>query len=131
MSTAYYSKELPEQPLYIGGKPYRFDFLATEDPALIKHLDLAAARHVGGVLKISQAQYEAGLDEKKKQTSTPSSRRLHQREEVRQKLIPSPRRGAGRVAAGEDSKAAATPDKAAVSASAEQYRPKTSKGLLA
>lgn len=133
MSTSYYSKELPEQPIYINGAPHRFDFLATSDPVLIRHLDSAAAKHVGGIIKITQAQYEAAQEVKKKTPSPAFSQKRHQREEVRQKVIPSQprRRGAAVAVESAGNPVALTPEAAALKAhDMEKFKPKTSKGIL-
>lgn len=132
MSTSYFSKELPDSPIYINGQPYRFDFLATSDESLIRHLTNAAARRVGGVLVLTKQQYDEAVESKKKQKSQPSSQRRPGREEIRQKVIPSPRsRDAARVAAAEGDGVFATPEAAAVATkSLEQYKPTTAKGLL-
>lgn len=71
MSTKYYSKEIPEQAVYIFGQPFRFDFLATEDVALITELDKCVRKQVGGVISITKEQYEDEV--KKKSIATQSS----------------------------------------------------------
>jgi hypothetical protein len=133
MSTSYYSKELPDQPLYINGTPYRFETLATDDPVLSKHLDNAAAKHVGGIVKISKAEYDAAQDLKKKNPQPAFSQKRHQREEVKQKLLPSRPRSRGVAAAveSEDNPVELTPEQAALKAqSMEQFKPRTAKGIL-
>lgn len=134
MSTSYYSKELPDQPLYINGAPYRFEFLATDDPALIKHLDNAAAKHVGGIIKIDKAAYDQAQDLKKKGSQPSFSQKRPGREEVRQKLLPSRQKSRGAAAAveSEGNPVELTPEQAALKAQGmEQFKPKTSKGILA
>lgn len=134
MSTSYFAKELPEQPIYINGQAMRFDVFATSDPDVIQKLSSAAAKRVGGVLVITKEQYESALEDKKKVQSNPSLKRRQGREEVKQKVIPlNPRKaGAGRVAVPVDSKAiAATPEEVAIKAqNVQQFRPKVAKGIL-
>ena len=130
MSTEYYSKELPESPIYINGAAVRFDLLETQDPSLIQHLNNAAAKHVGGIVKLTQQQYEAALELKKKAQLNPSLPKRHQREEVRQKVVPLNRRkNAAAVVA--DIENSPTPEQAALQAqNIEKFRPKTAKGIL-
>jgi hypothetical protein len=134
MSTSYYSKELPDQPIYINGKPYRFELLATDDPALSRHLDSAAAKHVGGIIKLSKAEFDAAQDLKKKQTSQPSFQKRLGREEVKQKIIPRNQRsrGAAHAVEEEGNPVELTPEQAAIKAQdREQFKPKTARGILA
>lgn len=67
--TRFFAKELPEQPIYISGRPYRFDFLATEDAWLIGELQNAALSGVGGIIEITKDAYDESL---KKKSGTPS-----------------------------------------------------------
>lgn len=62
------------------GQPLKFDILATQDTLLIAELDKCAARGVGGVMTLTEAQYNEEV--KKKETgqsllnsSNPSKRR--------------------------------------------------------
>jgi hypothetical protein len=71
----WYSKELPDAPVYVNGFPLRFDFLATEDPTLIAELDKCAHRGMGGVVSITQEEYE--VEVKKKDSSIQSSNSLN------------------------------------------------------
>jgi hypothetical protein len=73
----FYAKELPESPVYVAGHPLIFDFMETEDSALIAELDKCVARHVGGVVEISEEQF---IDEiKKKETGNNSANSLRPR----------------------------------------------------
>ena len=63
----YFLKEIPTNPIYVMGQPYRFDFLATEDPLLISELDKCIKHQRGGVVAITQETYEAEV--KKKEAS--------------------------------------------------------------
>lgn len=70
----FYSKELPESPVYVAGHPLVFDFLETEDAALIEELDKCIARHVGGVVSITEDQFREEV--KKKENGSPSAASL-------------------------------------------------------
>lgn len=63
----FYKKELVSNKLGLpGGRAVRFEvigvsdtgILATEDPGLIAELDKAAASHRGGVVELTEAQYQ-------------------------------------------------------------------------
>lgn len=71
----WFLKELPDAPLYIFGSPFRFDFLATEDPALIAELDKCVRKSIGGVVSITQEEYE--IESKKKEIEIRSSNSLN------------------------------------------------------
>lgn len=58
-SSRYYRKEIPESPIYIFGKPLKFEILETADASLIAELDKCIAHGRGGVIAISQDEYEA------------------------------------------------------------------------
>jgi len=75
MPTRFFAKELPDQPIYIAGRPYKFDFLATDDNWLISEFESAIRQGVGGIVEINQAQYDESL---KKKTGN-SSPQLFQR----------------------------------------------------
>lgn len=66
----YFSKEIPESAVVINGTSMRFDLLETADQILINELDACIARGVGGVVSISEAQYQ---EEVKKKASGNSS----------------------------------------------------------
>lgn len=70
----FYLKELPDAPVYIFGSPFRFDFLATEDSTLITELDKCARNGIGGVISITQEQYDEEV--KKKQAEIHSENSL-------------------------------------------------------
>lgn len=74
----YYQKELVSNRLYlkVTGAPVAWEpigddqgVLATENDIVIKELDQAVARHVGGVIEIDQEQYDSA---KKKALGNPS-----------------------------------------------------------
>jgi len=67
----FYSKELPETPVWVGGMPVKFDILKTEDPKLIEHLEACIKNQCGGVIRIDEATYESEL--KKKANGSPSA----------------------------------------------------------
>lgn len=135
MSTySYFEKELPQHPIYINGHPHRFDLLKTDDANLIQHLDSAAQKRIGGIVKLTEYQYE---DKLKKKAAQPSSlRKPHRREEVRQKLFVrnQSRPGAGRAAVGVDEKPAQTPAQAIAAVAGPidftTFKPPVSKGVL-
>lgn len=79
----FYQKEMPETAVVINGNSMRFDLLETADPILIGELDNCIARGVGGVMSITEAQYQEEV--KKKQLGNPSHDSLNprrQREEL-------------------------------------------------
>jgi hypothetical protein len=78
--TKWYKKELPDQAVYISGRPYKFDFMATSDPWLINEFDSAIRHQSGGIVEITQAQYDESI--KKKQQS-PSPFNSPWRQEIR------------------------------------------------
>lgn len=84
--TAYYEKELADQPLYLLGKAYRFELMETSDAQLIGLLDACAAQHKGGIIKLTQDEY---VKKKAAKASAVSSPKRWQREEVKQKQMPS------------------------------------------
>jgi hypothetical protein len=64
MSKRYFKKELPDSAVYIGGHPFKFDVLETEDPTMIAQLDACISRQVGGIIAITQEQYAAEAQKK-------------------------------------------------------------------
>src|SRR4030095_9689667 len=89
----YYRKEIPEQAVLIFGHPYRFDFLATEDTSLIHELDKCIAKQRGGVIAITQEEYDSELKKKAtEQLLRDSSKPPHQRQEIRAPQLPQDRR---------------------------------------
>lgn len=131
---AFYSKELPDQPLYLNGKAYRFDLMETEDQSLIRLLDSACARRIGGVTKLTEQQY---LDKKKQKQSSLSSPKQYKREEIKQKVFQAGQRFVSRkpnanVAA--SARVANTPAEAALAVGAKQdisaFIPKPVSGIL-
>jgi len=70
----FYSKDLPESPVYVAGHPLIFDFLETEDSALISELDKCVARCVGGVKEITQDEFTEEV--KKKESGNSSANNL-------------------------------------------------------
>lgn len=79
----YFSKEIPESAVVINGNSMRFDILQTADPLLIQELDACIHRGVGGVVSISEAQYQEEV--KKKQAGNSSHNNLNPRRQ-RQEL---------------------------------------------
>lgn len=71
MANKYYRKELPDTAIYLFGAPYKFDVLETSDSLMISELDKCVARGVGGVVAITEEQYQ---DEVKKKASWNSSK---------------------------------------------------------
>lgn len=70
MPTKYYQKELPESAVYVKGAPLKFDLLQTQDPSLIEELDRCVSRGVGGVISITEAQYQEELKKKELESSS-------------------------------------------------------------
>lgn len=64
MPKKFYSKELPDQPVYVNGFPLRFDIVETEDPTLIRELDNCVRNGMGGVVAITQEQYAEEVKKK-------------------------------------------------------------------
>lgn len=67
MSNRYYSKELPDAPVYVAGNPLTFDFLETGNPVLIAELDNCVRRGVGGVSEISSETYAEEIKKKERE----------------------------------------------------------------
>lgn len=83
MPTKWYRKEIPEMPFYVHGTPLKFEVLETKDDALITELDKAAQMGRGGIIPITQAQFEE--ESKKKPNGTISESGYKQRQQ-RQEL---------------------------------------------
>lgn len=128
---AYYSKELPDQALFLRGKAYRFDIMETEDASLIQLLDACAAKRIGGVQRISEEQYNL---KKKALQSSPPSQKQWKREEVRQKVFPTGQRFVSRKpseSAAASAKPAATPIEAIANAQDfSSFIPKATSGVF-
>jgi hypothetical protein len=92
----YFRKELPESAVYVNGFPMRFDFLATEDPALVAELNKCVAKGVGGIVSITKEEYDLELSKKNAATS-PEALRPHPSLPHRQEII-SPNLHGPRVA---------------------------------
>lgn len=75
----FYSKEIPESPVYVAGHPLVFDYLETEDAALIAELDKCVARGIGGVMSVTQEQFE--VEVKKKNNESPLNGHSKQRQQ--------------------------------------------------
>lgn len=82
MAKSYYKKEIPESPVFVAGHPMRFDVLETEDSMLSSELDKCAARGVGGVMKITQAQYDEEVKKKEQWNLLNGSSKPRQRQEL-------------------------------------------------
>lgn len=96
----YYRKEIPTQAVYIFGQPFRFDFLATEDVALVHELDKCIRKQMGGVIAITKDEYDAELKKKEsEQQLSANSNSLQQRRELRALNQPLPERRAVEVVA--------------------------------
>lgn len=97
----YFAKELPEQAISIMGHPYRFDFLATENPVLVAELEKCVRKQRGGVSEISKEAYDEGLKKKATETLLLNSSRPHpQRHELKaSNNLPHPDRRVAEVVA--------------------------------
>ena len=83
---SYFAKELENQPVFVFGHPMRFDFLATEDPALISELNKCAAKGVGGVISITKEHYDEEL-KKKAEATFQNGSKLHPSLPHRQEIL--------------------------------------------
>lgn len=81
----YFKKELPENPVYCRGQPFRFDFLATDDMLLISELDKCIRKQMGGVISITEAEYTEEV--KKKEQSIKSGNNSNGSPSRRQELV--------------------------------------------
>lgn len=68
MPTKYYRKEIPEMPFYVHGTPLKFEVLETSDTELMKELDKAILFGRGGIIAITQEEFE--VEAKKKPNGT-------------------------------------------------------------
>lgn len=66
-------KEISESPVYVMGQPLKFDIMATQDTLLISELDKCVKRGVGGILTLTEAQYNEELSKKNSSTPSPDS----------------------------------------------------------
>jgi hypothetical protein len=73
----FYAKDLPESPVYVAGHPLIFDFLETEDAALISELDKCIAYSRGGVTEITEDRFKEEV--KKKENGNNSANSLRPR----------------------------------------------------
>lgn len=79
MDTRYFMKELPDSAIYLStGQPLKFDLMETADAWLISELDAAANAHVGGVIRITKAEYELALKKKQLENLRNNSRPFRQ-----------------------------------------------------
>jgi hypothetical protein len=76
----YFKKEIPDQAIYVFGQPFRFDFLATEDPAMIIELDKCIAKQRGGVIAISKEEYEVEAQKKTNEQLLRNASQPHRQE---------------------------------------------------
>jgi hypothetical protein len=130
--TWYFKKELPNAPFFVDGKAYRFDIFTTDDAVLANHFLNAAAKRIGGIISIDQAEYDSEL--KKKAQQQPLSPAKFQREEVRQRHglgLTRKEKGAGH-AVGIVGNVSTLPgqDQAAVPQSPEAFIPRPTRGVL-
>ena len=79
----YYSKDIPEMPVYINGTPLRFEVLETADANLIAELDKCINNHRGGLSSITKEQYDEAI---KKNTTGISSESIFKQQRQRQEL---------------------------------------------
>lgn len=128
---AWYSKELEDQPLYLNGRAYRFDLLETEDAQLIPLLDACAAKRKGGIVKLTEQQYQEQV--KKKLLTPPSLLKQRKREEVHQKVHVRLQSGKRVRAVVEDVKPQTITEQVLAKAGPvdfTQFKPKTSTGVF-
>src|SRR5678816_1972797 len=83
MATRYYRKDIPEMPVYISGTPLKFEVLATADALLIGELDKCIQHGRGGVIAISEEEYNETV---KKNTSETISESVYKQKQQRQEL---------------------------------------------
>ncbi len=83
MPTKFYRKDIPEMPVYIFGKPLKFEILETADPALIEELDKCIQFGRGGVIAMTAEQFE---EEAKKKPSGTSSESVYKQKRQRLEL---------------------------------------------
>jgi len=79
MTTKFYRKDIPQMPVYVRGTPLKFEILETQDPILIEELDRCIAFNRGGVMSISQQEFEE--EAKKKPSGTISESGYKQRQQ--------------------------------------------------
>ncbi len=132
--TWFFKKELPDSPIFVEGKAYRFDIFATSDDTLANHFLNAVAKRIGGIINIDQPEYDEMV--KKKAQSPPSSVPVkRQREEVRQRhglgLLRKEKDAAPVVGVGVNQSSLNPAQQAAVPQSAEAFIPKAVRGILA
>lgn len=79
----YFKKEIPTNPLslpdgrkirFLYDDPQDYGYYATDDGYYIAELESAIARHVGGVLPSTEAEY-AEFEQKKRESPSPGSHR--------------------------------------------------------
>lgn len=84
MEPQFFCKELPQNKLYLSnGHPITFDIMETSDAWLIQELDAAIKNHVGGVIKLTKAQYDEAVKKKSEGKSQLNSA------SYRQEIIPT------------------------------------------
>jgi len=140
-TTRYYKKEVLSNRLYIKGTgaPAPFEpiggddgIFATDNPVYTSELDEAAKRGVGGVVEITQEEYEAL---KKKSSERPSLKSLvRDRQSLSGLNLPLPLNLAGLAAATNPpplhGQILDTPKAEPIKIPTEFVRPKTSKGFM-
>lgn len=131
MEPRYYSKELPESPIYLSsGQPMKFDVMTTSDAWLISELDAAIQNGVGGIISITKAQYDDAI--KKKSLGQSPVNSPHSRQEIsalhHQPIPPRAFQRADRVAvAGSNPQTPPLPDPLQVPDPAQFIMPKVGK----
>jgi hypothetical protein len=78
MPTKYYSKEIPEMPIYVHGTPLKFEVLETSDAALIVELDKAIQFGRGGVFAITKEQFDDLAQKKTSESRSESGYKQNQ-----------------------------------------------------
>jgi hypothetical protein len=81
MSLSFWKKEILSNSYFIDGVPVHFDalasdtgILATDDPKLISGLEDAASKRKGGIVKITQAEYDGLKKNRESNPFKPASR---------------------------------------------------------
>ena len=77
--SSYFSKELPDQAIYVNGHPFRFSCLKTADQWLITELRNAIKQGIGGVYELKD---EAAYNECVKKNNVEKSLRNSRRSEI-------------------------------------------------
>lgn len=100
---AFFRKEVEDMPVTIMGKKMKFSLLETEDPALISSLRACASARIGGVVEITEVEYQERLKKKslKTQSQQPKQREEFQKMPRQRFFNPEKRNAAFADAEGE------------------------------